>query len=108
MSFVEATQVDQVPDGQMKSFNVNGEEILVVNNEGKFYAISGTCPHMGGELSKGILEGTIVTCPLHHSRYEVTTGNCLSGPKMGFVTLKTKDVRAYEVRVEDNSVQVNV
>ena len=74
MSFVKATQVDLVPSGQMKSLNVNGKDILVVNNDGKFYAISGKCTHMGGELSKGKLEGTIVTCPRHGSRFEVTTG----------------------------------
>ena len=107
MSFFKATQVDQVPIGQMKSFNVNGKDILVVNNDGKFYAISGKCPHMDGELSRGKLEGTVVTCPRHGSKFEVTTGRCLSGPKIGFVKLKAKDVATYEVKVEGNSILVD-
>ena len=108
MDFVEVAKVDDISKGQMKSFTVDGKEILVVNHEGKFYAMAGKCTHMSGELAEGKLEGKIVTCPRHGSKFDVTTGKCLSGPKIGLIKLKAKDEPTYEVRVENRSIKVNV
>jgi 3-phenylpropionate/trans-cinnamate dioxygenase ferredoxin subunit len=67
MDFIEVAKVDDIPKGQMKSFAVKGKEILVTNYDGKYFAISSKCTHMGGELAKGKLEGKVVTCPSHMS-----------------------------------------
>lgn len=45
-------------------FNVNGE----------FFALDGICPHQGGPLGRGKLEGCIVTCPWHGWQFDVVTG----------------------------------
>jgi 3-phenylpropionate/trans-cinnamate dioxygenase ferredoxin component len=108
MSFREVTSVDQIPAGKMKAFMVDGKNILIVNHEGKFYAISDICTHMGGELSKGKLEGIIVTCPRHGSSFDITTGKCLSGPKIGPFKLTTKDEPVYEVKIEGSTIKVNI
>ena len=42
--------------------------------DGKFYAISNSCIHKGGPLSKGYLEGDIVTCPWHGWKYSIRNG----------------------------------
>ena len=63
---------------------------------------------MGGDLSKGRLEGKTVICPRHSSKFDVTTGSCITGPRIGFVRLRTKNATAYEVKVEGNSIRVNV
>ncbi len=108
MSFVEVAQVDQIPTGSMKSFSVGGKQVLVANVAGEFYAINNTCTHAGGDLSKGKLEGKIVTCPRHGSKFDVTTGTCISGPKIGLLKLNAKDETAFEVKVEDNKILVTV
>jgi 3-phenylpropionate/trans-cinnamate dioxygenase ferredoxin subunit len=108
MQFVEVAKTDQIPAGTMKPFVVEGHEVLVVNYEGKYYAIGRKCTHLGGDLSQGKLEGKIVTCPRHGSRFDVTTGGSLSGPRIGPLKLKTGDETSYEVRVEGNSIQVGV
>ena len=108
MSFTEVAQVNEVPTGTMKSYSVGGKQILAANIDGKLYAINNVCTHAGGELSKGKLEGKIVTCPRHGSKFDVTTGKSVSGPKIGFFRLKTKDETAYEVKVEENKIKINV
>lgn len=108
MSFIEVAQVNEVPTGTMKSYSVGGKQILIANIDGKLYAINGVCTHAGGDLSKGKLEGKIVTCPRHGSKFDVTTGKCISGPKIGFLRFKTKDETAYEVKVEENRIKINV
>jgi 3-phenylpropionate/trans-cinnamate dioxygenase ferredoxin subunit len=108
MGFVEVAKVNDIPAGTMKPFVAGGKGILVVNYDGKFYAIGRRCTHMGGDLSKGRLEGKIVQCPRHGSRFDVTTGVSVNGPKIGPLRLKTGDETSYEVRVEGDSIQVNV
>lgn len=108
MSFIEVAQVNEVPTGTMKSYSVGGKQILTANIDGKLYAIDDVCTHAGGDLSKGKLEGKIVTCPRHGSRFDVTTGKCISGPKLGFLKFKAKDETAYEVKVEENRIKINV
>ncbi len=108
MSLIEVGKTNQVPPGVMKLFQVEGKKILVVNVEGKIYAINGVCTHLGGDLSKGKLEGKIITCPRHGSRFDVTTGESVSGPKMAFLKLKTKNETIYEVKIEGESIKIDM
>ena len=105
---IEVGKTNQVPPGVMKLFQVEGKKILVVNVEGKIYAINGVCTHLGGDLSKGKLEGKIITCPRHGSRFDVTTGESVSGPKMAFLKLKTKNETIYEVKIEGESIKIDM
>jgi len=106
MSFIEAAQIDQIPAGSMKSCSIGGKQILIANVEGEFYAINNTCTHAGGDLSKGKLEGKIVTCPKHGAMFDVTTGKCITGPKIGLLKLNAKDETAFEVKVEEDKILV--
>jgi 3-phenylpropionate/trans-cinnamate dioxygenase ferredoxin subunit len=108
MGIVEVGRADDVPAGQMKLFKVQGKEVLVVNHEGKHFAIGGRCSHMNGELWKGKLEGKMVTCPRHGSVFDVTTGECVTGPRIVFLKFRAKAVPTYEVKVEAGSIQVNI
>jgi len=108
MDFIEIAKTDEIPTGKMKAFVTNGKDILVVNYEGNFYAIGALCTHQKGELAKGKLEGKVVTCPRHDSKFDVTTGKNLAGPKIGFIRLKTSDEPKYEVKVEGNTIKVGL
>jgi 3-phenylpropionate/trans-cinnamate dioxygenase ferredoxin subunit len=102
------TQTEDIPDGHMKSFEFSGTEILLVNYQGKFFAIRGKCTHMGGELAKGKLNGNIVTCPRHGAKFDVTTGECVDNPKIAFLRPKIKSEIAYKVEIEGNRISVNI
>ena len=108
MSLVDVGQGSEVPTGTMKSYSVGGKQVLIANINGKLYAVDSICTHAGGDLSKGKLEGEIVTCPKHHSKFNLATGKCISGPQIGFLKLKTKDISSYEVKAEDNRIKVNI
>ena len=101
MKYVEVAKVDDLPEGTMKSYSVEGKDILLVNIEGSFYAIGNRCTHMGGNLSKGKLEGKIVKCPRHGSQFDVTTGSRIAGPAKN-------NEPAYEVKVEGKSISINI
>ncbi len=94
------TKVADVPKGGMRGFVVNGKKILVAESGGKFYAIASACTHMHGPLEKGMLEGSVVTCPWHGSQFDVTSGKVVRGPA-------TKDEERIELTVENGDILVN-
>jgi len=94
-------KIDEIPIGMMKSFTIEDKEVLVVNYSGKFYAISNRCTHVGGDLSKGKLEGNIVTCPRHGSKFDVTTGNRIAGPAK-------QNEPTYQVEVKGSNLKVSI
>jgi nitrite reductase/ring-hydroxylating ferredoxin subunit len=52
----------------------------LINVDGVLHAVDNNCPHNGGPLSKGTLDGQTVTCPWHAWRWDVTSGrNCAPG-----------------------------
>lgn len=64
----------------MKGFVVKGTKVLVANLDGNFFAIGSVCTHVGGPLDKGTLEGDVVTCPWHRSKFNVESGAVIAGP----------------------------
>ena len=98
--FVKVTRTVDVPLGAGITVDVGGKPIAVFNCDGVFYAIDDTCPHQGGPLGEGEVEGTTVTCPWHEWRYDVRTGVNLEDASC--------KVTAYPVKVEGDDVLVAV
>lgn len=55
-------------------------DVAVFNVDGNFYATQSKCTHSQGELSKGKLEGSTLTCPKHAAQFNVISGAVLRGP----------------------------
>ena len=98
---------DEVPEGAMMAVSAEGHDLLVARVGEVYYAADERCPHMGSRLSRGTLAGTVVTCPWHHSRFDLSDGRVIawtdwSGPKKALAkTLKPpRPLKTYPVRVE--------
>jgi len=108
MPFVKVAQISDVPAGRMKRVVAGDKEILIANLNGKLYAIGNLCTHMKGNLSEGVLEGNMVTCPRHGSKFDIITGKSMQGPKVAFLKLKGKDEPSYETKVEGADILVKI
>jgi len=97
--FIKVAETSEVPAGSMKAVKVGGEDVLLANVGGKFYAIGNVCTHRGGPLNEGTLQGTVVTCPWHGGQFDLANGNAVAPPPR-------MPAPAYEVRVEGSSVLV--
>ena len=62
---VEAWRPDQLPLGMGVIVTIAGKALANLNAVGKIPAIDSNCPHAGGSLGMGKLDGGIVTCPVH-------------------------------------------
>lgn len=77
---VEVAKTSEIAIGGMRAVQVNDKEIVLCNYDGKIYAVERRCGHMNAPLEMGTLEGYIMTCPMHHVQFDITTGEALSDP----------------------------
>jgi 3-phenylpropionate/trans-cinnamate dioxygenase ferredoxin subunit len=113
--FTEVGRTAELVNGDMKEASFQDKPILLARVDDKFYAVQGRCPHMGGNLSKGKLEGTVVTCPLHGSRFDLKDGSVIRWLKgaglmsaIGKITKPPANLKTYEVKVDNNRIMVKV
>lgn len=99
--FVTVCRVDDVPPGEMRSFQVEGEDVAIANLDGDFVAFGDVCTHQQCSLAEGDLDDTTVICACHGSEFDVRTGEVLSGPA-------TESEPVFEVLVENGEVKVAV
>jgi len=78
--FVPVMAEAEFADGEMRRVDAAGVPVLLAACEGEVCALFHTCSHMGGPLSEGKLEGDVVQCPWHASRFNVRDGSVVDGP----------------------------
>jgi nitrite reductase/ring-hydroxylating ferredoxin subunit len=71
---VKVAKASDLVEGGGISVQLNGKAVALFKVSGQVYAIDGTCPHRGGPLAEGFLQGTKVSCPWHGWTFDVTTG----------------------------------
>jgi 3-phenylpropionate/trans-cinnamate dioxygenase ferredoxin subunit len=108
MKYVRVADTAELPANKMMMVLVDGKEVLLANVDGSYYAIANRCTHLGGSLVKGSLEAGIVTCPRHGSRFDLKTGQAVSGPRIGFMKFNVKDEESYPVKLEGTDILVGV
>ena len=115
VAVIEVARAGDLRNGEMKSVSIGGRDFLVARAGDKFYAANNRCPHMGGNLSHGKLEGTIVTCPNHHSQFDLTDGHVVRWTDFkGIVLAASKLIRSprplvvYKVTIEGDKVLAEV
>jgi 3-phenylpropionate/trans-cinnamate dioxygenase ferredoxin subunit len=102
MRRIDLLGVDDVADGEMKMVWVDGtDQVLVINNGGEFTAVQGVCSHEYFELDKGFLTAGTLTCALHLSRFDLTSGEPLDPPA-------ELPLEVYPVVVEGSRVLIEV
>lgn len=97
--YVRVADVGELPPGRIKVVEAHGATLAVANVDGSFHAFGSECTHDGGPLGEGELEGGIVTCPWHFSRFCVRTGRVVQSPAEDAVPV-------YDVKVEGTSILV--
>lgn len=72
---------DAISAGSGREFTIGDRIVAVYHVDGGYFAMDGICPHAGGPLAEGVLNGCVVTCPWHGWQFDVSTGqHCLSAP----------------------------
>ncbi len=93
--------VDELAQGKMRAYQLDGHDILVAHTESGFHAIANRCPHDVIALDLGCLEGEVVRCSLHGSRFNLSTGEPQEPPA-------EESVRVYPLTIRDGVVWVEL
>jgi nitrite reductase (NADH) small subunit len=99
-SRVRVASATDVPPGEGRVVEVGGQALALFNVEGRFYAIANACPHRGGPLGEGDLEGCVVMCPWHAWRWDVTSGANVNNPAV--------KVASFPVSIDSGQVFVDL
>jgi 3-phenylpropionate/trans-cinnamate dioxygenase ferredoxin subunit len=94
-------QMDELAVGKMRACQIAGHDILVAHTESGFHAIANRCPHDVIALDLGCLEGELVRCSLHGSRFSLLTGEVQEPPA-------EESVRVYPLTIKEGTVWVEL
>lgn len=113
--FVEVAKITEQLDGTMKEVVVQENRVLLARVGDRYYAVGSRCPHLGGKLASGTLSGTVVTCPLHGSQFDITDGHVVRWmkgaglvSKLGKAFKSPSPLRTYSVKTEGDRILVDL
>ncbi len=92
--------VGELAAGEGMVIEAGGRSVALFHVDGRYYAIDNTCPHRGGPLAEGDLEGLVISCPWHAWRWDVRTGANVNNPAVR--------VSCFAVRVQGDGIFVDL
>jgi 3-phenylpropionate/trans-cinnamate dioxygenase ferredoxin subunit len=105
-SYIYVADASELSVGTLKKVVIQNKEILLANIEGEFYAFDNLCPHLGGDLSLGHLDGAVLTCPRHQAKFDITTGRTIAPPQVSPYSPKIPDLTAYPTKIENQKILI--
>jgi nitrite reductase (NADH) small subunit len=100
MTLVRVASVDEIAEGGSLVVAVKGKEYALFKQGGTIYCLDNDCPHAGGPLGEGQLDGTAVSCPWHCWWFDIRNGDGLYGLGIG--------VACHSVQVADGDVHIEI
>jgi nitrite reductase/ring-hydroxylating ferredoxin subunit len=97
--FTPIAKAGEIAPGMKKRVKIGEEDVLIVNVEGTFYAVSNLCTHNRLPLSAGRLDGYIIRCTYHGSEFDVRTGEVKTKPA-------ETPLPTYEIKVDGDDILV--
>jgi len=91
----------ELEPGTGRRFEVGERCVALFNVEGTFFATEELCPHSGGPLSEGTLDGRRVICSWHYATFDLETGASLD-------SISRYDIDTFPVRVHGGRVWIEV
>ncbi len=111
--FVQLTTTAGLEPGGLKPVSLDEHEMIVARSGDEYFVADAKCPHLGGHLSDGSLEGTILTCPRHHSQFDLRDGSVVRWTDWQGATLSVaklvrhpRPLRTYAVRIDGDNILV--
>ena len=129
IQWTKLAEVNSFQDNPQQLLKIKRDDILVIKDEEKFYAINNRCPHLGLALNLGgcDMKDKTVHCKFHSSDFSFETGEVKEWLNVkGFekfmmwlftkfdpdakkmMTMEPKSVETFHTKVEDDHVWVGI
>lgn len=101
MHYITIATIDAYEANPLRSYSLFGRKFGIFRSEdGGYYGLETNCKHQGADLLQGRIVGTIVTCPWHDWRYDLSTGECLDND--------SPSLRRYEILVDGQTLKIAI
>ena len=100
MAFVRVAALAELPSHEGTIVAVGARRVALFRVGDEVLTLDNVCPHSGGPIGLGELEGAVVTCPLHGWQFDVRTGACVS--------VSGERVASWPTRVQGTAVYVDL
>lgn len=74
MPLIRVASLSEVAPDSVIEVMIEDAPIAICNVNGEVHALAGICPHRGGPLGQGAVNGNSVTCPWHAWDFDCRTG----------------------------------
>ena len=91
--WVEVAAAEEIAEGEVKTYEVEGERIAIARASGQLHAVQNVCSHDDGPLGDGTVDGHCIVCPRHGAKFDVRTGEALTMPAVS-------PIESFEVKEE--------
>ncbi|MCL4327016.1 MAG: Rieske (2Fe-2S) protein [Candidatus Thermoplasmatota archaeon] len=105
MAWFKVSKEGSMKDGDLSKVNIEGKDILIMKDKGKYYATSCYCTHENYDLSEGFLDDGNLICPNHFAMFKPQDGSVVQNPEGSgdIPSLKT-----YHTKIENGDLMVEV
>ncbi len=79
--WLEVTALAEVPRNGVLAMKLEGRSLLLSRVNDRVVCFQNACSHLGVPVDAGEVEEGVLTCPYHHFRYDLATGECLTSPQ---------------------------
>jgi nitrite reductase/ring-hydroxylating ferredoxin subunit len=115
MNWAKALPESELSEGERKVVKIDGHSILLVREQGQIHAIASACPHMRLPLKGGKIKDSTITCPWHHSAFDLQTGDVKAwspwppavGKMLGALR-REHALPVFPTKVEDGAIWVGI
>jgi len=115
MGYQFICSLDSIAEGEKKTFEINGEKILLIQTANGLFATQAKCPHLGAPLEKGVLvDDDTLQCKFHRAEFNIKTGKAEQWACFppGIQALNffrgEKNLVTYDLKTEDGKVLINL
>ncbi|PWH13877.1 MAG: Rieske (2Fe-2S) protein [Anaerolineae bacterium] len=77
MNKIKIGRVNEFEIGKPRVIRTSGLNVVVNRTENGFCVVANHCPHLGLPIAGGTIEGNVITCPFHGSKFDMCTGENL-------------------------------
>jgi len=97
--YIQVLDITDIELNRSVSVNLNGKNILICNTEEGFFAVQDMCTHALIPLCGGLIQGTLISCPLHGAVFDLKTGEVMAPPAF-------EDLKTFKLKIEGTLISI--
>ena len=101
MNLIKICDLSEIPNGSIKKFEINDDEITICNINNQIFAINDNCSHDEASLQEGFIDGYEIECPMHGAKFDIRTGEVTCLPAVS-------PIKTYNIKINNGAIELEI